>query len=110
MSTYISEQESLLEWHQHCGYNPHSLGSILPGARAWNDPKANGMVSYYPVGNTWLANEPFAIESDLVEISRTFIEHAARERMLLTFIPATERFARLATELGLDAVPIGVSP
>ncbi len=107
---YSQEHEILLRWYERYGYNPHGLVSVLPGSRAWIDPHERGAVSYLPVRNTWLANDPFASEDNLVEVTRGFLHHARSKGKLAAFIPATERFARLAGELRLDAVPIGVSP
>jgi len=104
-------QQQLSDWQARCGYNPHALVSILPESRAWVDPLGRGVVCYLTKGNTWLAaGDPFAKDADLVAVARGFIEAANNAGKLISFVPATVRFAALASKLGLDAVPFGVAP
>jgi lysylphosphatidylglycerol synthetase-like protein (DUF2156 family) len=102
--------DCLLEWHERWGYNPHGLVSILPDARTWTDPLGRGVISYYSVGNTWLASDPFAPESDIVGVASDFIAEAKEQNQLVSFVPATMRLAVHAGALGMDAEPIGASP
>ena len=102
--------DCLLEWHERWGYNPHGLVSILPGARTWTDPMGRGGVSYFVVGNTWLASDPFAPESEIAGVASDFIREATWLGKLVSFVPATMRLAVHAAELGMDAAPIGASP
>jgi lysylphosphatidylglycerol synthetase-like protein (DUF2156 family) len=106
-----SAEETLLKWQDIYGYNAHGLVSISPDACAWADPEGRGSICYLSIGGTWLAaGDPFAAQEDLFEVAKGFIEAAARANKLVSFVPSTIRFAKLAKRLGLDAVPIGVAP
>jgi len=104
------DPDCLLEWHERWGYNPHGLVSILPDARTWTDPRGRGVISYFSVGSTWLASDPFAAEGDILDVAHAFMTDARREGKLVSFVPATKRFAVHAADLGMDAEPIGASP
>jgi phosphatidylglycerol lysyltransferase len=110
LSMVLSNTEVLLKWHERWGYNPHGFVSILPNALTWTDPRGRGAISYFSAGNTWLASDPFAPEEEVIEVARSFLSDAGREGKLVSFVPATSRFAMHAGELRMDAVPIGASP
>ena len=57
-----------------------------------------------------MASDPFAPESDIVDVSSAFIAEAKRRGKLVSFVPATMRLAVHAEMLGMDAEPIGASP
>lgn len=106
----LAQNQVLLKYQASYGYNPHSLVSILPEARVWVDPAKRGAVCYLPIGNTWLATDPFVPEEHLLEVTQQFLKAAQAAKCLVGFVPATSRLAKIAPELGLDAMPIGVSP
>lgn len=93
------------------GYNAHSLVSVAPGARLWQAPEIDGAIIYCEFGRVWLAaGDPIASVEETAELARRFVAAARRRRRVAAFIPATERFARLATEAGLCAVKIAAAP
>lgn len=102
-------RETMFAYHAKFGYNPHSLVSIA-GSASFESSRAHGAVPYREVGGTWLACEPLSSVDDLETVAKEFLEFAKSRSKLAAFIPATERFARLAPNLGLDCVPIGMSP
>src|SRR5438045_8907700 len=98
----VNDSVSVIEWQQLWGYNPHGMVSILPGACTWVDPRGRGAISYFSVGNTWLASDPFASEQDIVDVAKAFLRHAGQAGKLASFVPATMRLAAHAQTLGLD--------
>ena len=102
-------RETMFAYHARYGYNPHSLVSIA-GASGWEASRAHGAVPYRAIGRTWLACEPLARSADLETVAREFLEFARAQRKLVAFLPATQRFAELWSPLGLDCIPIGMSP
>lgn len=94
------------------GYNAHSLVSIAPGARVWTVPEIDGAIIYCEFGHVWLAaGDPLASAEEAAELARRFTASARKAHRVAAFIPATERFARIATsEAGLSAVKIAAAP
>ena len=93
------------------GYNEHSLVSIAPGASLWPSPESDGGIVYGKFGKVWLAaGDPLASAEDTTEMAREFVADARRHKKIAAFIPATERFARLAAPAGLSALKIGAAP
>ncbi|MFL6228247.1 MAG: phosphatidylglycerol lysyltransferase domain-containing protein [Pyrinomonadaceae bacterium] len=93
------------------GYNAHSLVSVAPGARLWSSPEIDGAIIYGEFGRVWLAaGDPLARPEDAAELARQFVAAAKRRRRIAAFIPATERFARLAVAGGMCAVKVGAAP
>jgi phosphatidylglycerol lysyltransferase len=103
--------ELLLKWQLKQGYSEHSLVSILPDSSAWVEPNGLGAVSYLEIGNTWLsAGDPFASDENLLTVASGFVNAARKANKLISFVPTTERLAKLANELDLDLLPVGISP
>jgi lysylphosphatidylglycerol synthetase-like protein (DUF2156 family) len=93
------------------GYNAHSLVSVAPGARFWQSPEIDGAIIYCEFGHVWLAaGDPLASEEETAELARRFVAAARARGRVAAFIPATERFARLATSVDLCAVKIAAAP
>jgi phosphatidylglycerol lysyltransferase len=93
------------------GYNAHSLVSVAPGARLWSSPEIDGAIIYGEFGRVWLAaGDPLARPEETTELARLFVADARRHNKVAAFIPATERFARLATKSGMCAVKVGAAP
>lgn len=67
-------------------------------------------MSFLEIGRTWLASEPLAAETHLAAVASEFLAFAMARARYPVFLPATERFARVGVGLGLNCVPLGVSP
>jgi lysylphosphatidylglycerol synthetase-like protein (DUF2156 family) len=103
--------DELLRLQAAYGYNAHSLVSITPGAITWTMPEVEGAIVYGEFGRVWLAaGDPLAKPEDLKTLVQGFMTAAAKARRIAAFVPATERFAREATQLGLSAIKIGAAP
>jgi lysylphosphatidylglycerol synthetase-like protein (DUF2156 family) len=103
------ERERLYSYYQKYGYSPHGLVALNSGS-GWEADGDRGAVSFLEVGRTWLTAEPLAPEEHLAEITREFLAFAAARKCYPVFLPATERFAKIGVGLGLNCVPLGVSP
>src|SRR5262249_21524080 len=100
--------DTLLGLQQKYGYNEHGLISIAPGVAAWTMPEIDGAVVYGEYGRVWLAaGDPLADPNDVKRLVKGFLTAATEARRIVCFVPATERFARVAVSLGLSAVKIG---
>jgi lysylphosphatidylglycerol synthetase-like protein (DUF2156 family) len=74
-------------------------------------PEVEGAIVYGEFGRVWLAaGDPLAKPEDLKTLVQGFMTAAAKARRIAAFVPATERFAREATQLGLSAIKIGAAP
>lgn len=101
----------LLRLYQLHGYNAHALVGITPGIRLWTSTETEGAVAYNELGKVWLVpGDPLASFENLVNISDGFLNKAHAEGRVVGFMPATEQFARHASDLGLRAVKIGSAP
>jgi len=93
------------------GYNAHSLVSITPGAMNWTMPGIDGAIIYGEFGRVWLAaGDPLARPEDIKPLVQGFMTAAGKAKRIAAFVPATERFARAAVQLGLSAIKIGAAP
>ncbi len=102
-------RERLFSYYQKYGYSPHGLVALSSGS-GWEAEGGRGAVSFLEIGQTWLAAEPLAPEAQLGSVAREFLDYAYARRRFPVFLPATERFARIGVGLGLNCVPLGVSP
>ncbi|PWT83301.1 MAG: hypothetical protein C5B44_00810 [Acidobacteria bacterium] len=103
--------DTLLCLQQKYGYNEHGLISIAPGVAAWTMPEIDGAIVYGEYGRVWLAaGDPLADPDDVKRLVKGFLMAATEARRIVCFVPATERFARVAVSLGLSAVKIGAAP
>ena len=101
----------LLRLQSAYGYNAHSLISITPGAMTWTMPGVDGAIIYGEFGRVWLAaGDPMAKPEDIKSLVKGFVTAATKARRIAAFVPATERFAREAVQLGLSAIKIGAAP
>ena len=101
----------LLRLQSAYGYNAHSLVSITPGAMLWTMPGTDGAIIYGEFGRVWLAaGDPLAKPEDIKALVKGFMTAATGARRIAAFVPATERFAGQAVQLGLSAIKIGAAP
>jgi pimeloyl-ACP methyl ester carboxylesterase len=101
----------LLRFHQLYGYNAHSLVAIAPGVRLWSCPETEGAVGFNDFGKVWLVSgDPLASEENQATVANHFLRAASAQGRSVAFIPATERFAKHSSRLGLRAVKIGSAP
>jgi pimeloyl-ACP methyl ester carboxylesterase len=112
--TPFAEEEAttrLLHEQSLHGYNAHSLVSIAPGARFWSCPEIEGGITYNEFGKVWLVpGDPLGSEENVTALAHRFIGAARDEGRIVAFMPATARFARQASMLGLRAVKISAAP
>ena len=102
---------NLLDLQSRYGYNAHSLASITPGAASFSLPGVNGRIVYGEYGRVWLAaGDPLCDPNDATRLVRGFLAAANSAHRIAAFVPATQRFAHQAVEIGLSAVKIGASP
>jgi phosphatidylglycerol lysyltransferase len=103
--------DELLRLQSIYGYNAHSLVSISPGAKTWTMPGIDGAIIYGEFGRVWLAaGDPLARAADSKSLVKGFMDAATKARCIAAFVPATERFAREAVQVGLSAIKIGAAP
>jgi len=101
----------LLRLHELHGYNAHSLVAIASGARLWSCPQTEGAISFNEFGKVWLVpGEPLASTDSQAALTDRFLQAASAEGRTVGFLPATERFAKHSSQLGLRAVKIGSAP
>src|SRR5437764_1232139 len=101
----------LLRLHQLYGYNAHSLVAIATGVRLWSCPETEGAVAFNDFGKVWLVpGDPLASADNQVAVADGFLRAANARRCTVGFIPASERFAKHSSRLGLRAVKIGSAP
>lgn len=101
----------LLQLQSAYGYNAHSLVSIMPGGMTWTMPGIDGAIIYGEFGRVWLgAGDPLARPEDIKALVKGFMTAATRARRIAAFVPATERCAREAVQLGMSAIKIGSAP
>ena len=101
----------LLQLQSAYGYNAHSLVSITPGGMTWTMPGIDGAIIYGEFGRVWLAaGDPLAPPEDIKALVKGFMTAATRARRIAAFVPATERCAREAVQLGMSAIKIGAAP
>lgn len=101
----------LLRLQSAYGYNAHSLVSITPGAIPWTMPEIDGAIIYGEFGRVWLAaGDPLAKPEDIKTLVKGFMAAATKAKRIAAFVPATERFAREAVQLGFSAIKIGAAP
>lgn len=107
----LDPTEELLRLQSVYGYNAHSLVSIAPGARSWSTAGIDGAIIYSDFGKVWLAaGDPLARPEDINRLLRGFIAGARKANRSAAFVPATERFAREALQLGFSAIKVGAAP
>jgi phosphatidylglycerol lysyltransferase len=103
--------QDLLRLQAEYGYNAHALVSIAPGASAWTMPGIDGAIVYGEFGRVWLAaGDPLAKPEDIPALVQGFMSTARKSKRLAAFVPATESFARLGSDLKLRVVKIGAAP
>jgi len=111
---HFADKESsreLLRLQELYGYNAHSLVSISSNTRSWSCKEVEGAAGYSEFGKVWLVpGDPLASAENLHELSRRFLETAYKEKRVVGFMPATERFALEGARLGLRAVKVGAAP
>src|SRR5258706_6098956 len=101
----------LLRLQTLCGYNPHSLVSIAPGALLWSTPDIDGAIIYGEFGRVWLAaGDPLAPLEDMAELARQFASFAKRKNRVVAFVPSSTAFARMAVPNDFPARKVGASP
>lgn len=101
----------LLRLHELHGYNAHSLVGIASGVRLWSCPETDGAISYNEFGKVWLVpGEPLASADNEAALTDRFLRAARAKGRTVGFLPASERFAKHSTQLGLRAVKIGSAP
>jgi lysylphosphatidylglycerol synthetase-like protein (DUF2156 family) len=101
----------LLRLQQLYGYNAHALVSIAPGTRLWSCPQTDGAIGYHEFGKVWLvAGDPLASAENLAGVANRFLRTARAQGRTVGFMPATQRFAKHSSDLGLRAVKIGSAP
>jgi phosphatidylglycerol lysyltransferase len=101
----------LLRLQAAYGYNAHSLVSVTPGAITWTMPEIEGVIIYGEFGRVWLAaGDPLAKPEDIKALVKGFMAAATKAKRIVAFVPATERFAREGSQLGLSAIKIGAAP
>lgn len=101
----------LLRLHELYGYNAHSLVGIGSAARIWSSPETEGAVGFNDFGKVWLVPaEPLASAGNQAALADCFLRAASAEGCTVGFLPATERFAKHSSQLGLRAVKIGSAP
>jgi len=101
----------LIDLHQKHSYNAHALVGINSGVRVWKSPDRKGAVGHNEFGNVWLVpGEPLASAENLAHVTDGFLQHARAEGRVVAFMPATERFAKYSSLLGLRAIKIGAAP
>jgi lysylphosphatidylglycerol synthetase-like protein (DUF2156 family) len=93
------------------GYSEHSLIGISEERNVWINKERTGAVCYNEHGSVWLvAGEPLASKTNLCSVTREFLQAARERKKIPAFLPATERFARIAVAQNLEAVKVGASP
>ena len=101
----------LLKLHQLHGYNAHSLVGIAPGVRLWSCPKGEGAIGFNDFGKVWLVpGDPLASADNQAAVAERFLRAARAQGRSVGFIPASERFAKHSSQVGLRAVKIGSAP
>jgi phosphatidylglycerol lysyltransferase len=101
----------VLRLHELYGYNAHSLVGIVPGARAWSCLETEGAVVFNDFGKVWLVpGDPLASAENEAAVAEGFLRAARAQGRSVGFIPATQRFAKHSSRLGLRAVKIGSAP
>ncbi len=101
----------LFRFYQLYGYNAHALISIASGTRLWTCKETGGAVAYNEFGKVWLVSgDPLASVENLAKVSARFLQKARAEGRVVGFMPATERFAKQSSGLGLRAIKIGSTP
>ena len=101
----------LLRLHQLYGYNAHSLVGIATGVRLWSCPETEGAVAFNELGKVWLVpGDPLANANNQAAVAHYFLRAAHAKGRTVGFIPASERFAKHSSRLGLRAVKIGSAP
>ena len=107
----VDPTTELLQLQSAYGYNAHSLVSIMPGGMTWTMPGIDGAIIYGEFGRVWLgAGDPLARPEDIKALVKGFMTAATRARRIAAFVPATERCAREAVQLGMSAIKIGSAP
>src|SRR5205085_5749575 len=78
----------------------------------WHDAETKGAVQYVQSGKVWIVGgEPLADDHDLPGVTTRFINEARRKRKIVAFLPTTERFARVASDLSnLRVAKVGAAP
>ena len=101
----------LLKLYQLHGYNAHALVGISSGICSWRSSGTQGAVAYSEFGKSWLVpGDPLSTDANLEEVCRGFMEEARAGARVVAFMPATDRFARHCSHLGLRAIQIGAAP
>lgn len=111
LTEFDDRTADLLHQQELYGYNAHSLVSIAPGARLWSCPETQGAITYNEYGKVWLVpGDPLVSPDKVGELARRFVEAAQAEGRIVTFMPATERFALAAASLDMRALKISAAP
>jgi lysylphosphatidylglycerol synthetase-like protein (DUF2156 family) len=95
---------------QH-GYNGLALLTLYDGWRYFESPGIDGFVPFELHRRTAVAcGDPVCAESDLPALLTAFAAHCQAHRWRFAFVGATDRVARVASQLGLKPVKVGEEP
>ncbi len=93
------------------GYNGLALLTLYDGWRYFEPTDVDGFVAFELHRKTAVAcGDPVCAEADAPEMLRRFAEYCAGRGWRFSFIGASARIGKLATELGLRAVKVGEEP